>query len=265
LVPPVVRSAQNKKTDVWGWFFVLKKMVKLINLNQTMKTNQKGFAASTALLGAGAYIYISQTSGPKPAPIADQEVAQSEPVGKINPETDENISGSDKPLENKTLSGADGTVGWQAYRNEKCGYEIKYPAGYNPKEYNGDVSFVTSDTVKCHEQGGATETMCDEMNAGPYIGCGLATDFLNGAASLQAYIAQGMEDYSISPKFLPKPVNVGSLSGTEVEGSGAAGAYKDIYLEKGNYVIQFSVSKEGNAAGIKIYDQMLSTFNPIDK
>jgi cytoskeletal protein RodZ len=248
-------------------------VVKSIYNLQKMKTNQEGFAASTAiiiilavaLLGAVAYIYMNQTAGKNSVSTTNQEVVKSETVGRANPSEEKNISEPDKLAGYKDQPGTDDAADWLTYRNEKCGYEINYPADYSPKEYDGDVSFIASDTAKCREQGGATETMCDEMNAGPYIGCGLAADFLGGAKSLQEYIAQGMEDHSISPDFSPKPVTVGGLSGTEVEGSGAAGAYKDIYLQKGDYVVQFNVAKEGNTVGVKIYDQMLSTFKFIDK
>ena len=86
---------------------------------------------------------------------------------------------TDQPGQN-TIAAANSAADWQTYRNDNCGYEIKYPAEYSHVENNGKESFVTTDTVKCYEQGGAAQTMCDKTNGGPNINCYLAKDFLNG-------------------------------------------------------------------------------------
>jgi hypothetical protein len=139
------------------------------------------------------------------------------------------------------------TASWKNYQNEKCGYEIKYPQNYQAKdiaENAENAPYVVFNSAT----GGSS-----------FIYCYLAADFLKGVSSLQEYI-QEVEDHSISAK----PINVGNLTGTEVEGFGAAGSYKDIYLQKGDYILQFNIEKESNEAGIKIFDQMLSTFKFIE-
>lgn len=164
------------------------------------------------------------------------------------------------PARDQNRQDADDIAGWQTYRNEKCGYEIKYPAEYKPVEDNGGgVNFTTSATAKCHEQGGATESMCDETNAGPNIGCVLAKDFLNGVPNLQQYVTPGPTD-----TFTPRTVNVGNLTGTEVEGSGMGGVYKDIYLQKGDYIIVFDILRDGNDAGVATFDKMIATFEFVE-
>jgi len=55
-------------------------------------------------------------------------------------------------------------------------------------------------------------------------------------------------------------VNIASYPAIEVEGLGAGGTYRNIYLQKDDNIIEFNILKEGNESGIKIFDQMLSTF-----
>ena len=178
-----------------------------------------------ALAGTGAYFYVARTVKEKPASAVE------------TPKKEQKTADEAK---------ADDIASWKTYQNKKCGYEIKYPQNYQVEE---NASFVH---------------ILNSAGGGNFIYCVLASDFLKGAYSLQEYIKQGVKDHSISANFQPKSINVGNLTGTEVEGFGAAGSYKDIYLQKGDYILQFNIEKEANETGIKIFGQMLTTFKFIE-
>ena len=181
-----------------------------------MERNQKGFVAvlailivAVALAGVGAYFYIAQNAEQKP--------------------------------------GAGDVANWPIYRNERCGYEIRYPLNYKFEEGAVSVAFVSY---------GAS---------GNSISCESEADFLTGASSIQEYINRGIKNRIISPNFSPKSINVGNATGIEVEGIGSyAGGYKDVYLQKNGYILHFNVEKGENEVGVKIFDQMLSTFKLIE-
>jgi|GEM_PF-3861566 hypothetical protein len=224
-----------------------------------MKNNPKGFSvllavvivAAVALIGGGAYVYTVRMARPSYVPMP--EGGHEELPAAVEP----NPSGAGANV--VPAIAIDGTADWQTYRNENCGYEIKYPADYQPKEYNRAVSFIAPNTVKCHEQEGSMETMCDESNGGPSISCGPAAEFLSGALSLEDYINNRVKD-GVATGIKDKNLAVGNYSGIEAEGSGAAGAYRDIYVKNGGYIIWFSIEKEGNAGRLAIFNKMLSTF-----
>jgi len=217
-----------------------------------MKINQKGIAPIVVVLlvviftvaaGTGTYLFQSRFN------------AQKEPE-QINPPYHLKTDGQTVNVDNVSTND---TAGWQTYRSQ-CGYEIKYPSAYRPNEDGDNVSFVTTATVQCHEHDGSTDTMCDETNSGPNIICAASKDLLHGAASLADYIKQGIDDNAISKSFGQKVVNIASYPAIEVEGLGAGGTYRNIYLQKDDNIIEFNILKEGNESGIKIFDQMLSTF-----
>lgn len=141
-----------------------------------------------------------------------------------------------------TQTAASDTADWQTYRNDNIGFEIKYPKDYKPTENGDNVTFAVD---------------------GPTINYGLTAQFLNGFTDLQAYINDRIAGSSISRTVPQKNIKVGGLSGIEVEGFGEAGAYRDIYIQSGDYTFWFSIPKEGNAANLKTFDQMLSTFKII--
>lgn len=215
--------------------------------------NQKGVApillilVVVAVLAAGGLAVKYTIDSQKEA---DQELARQ----------DELVQKSNEELAEEDNESADETADWQTYRNEECGYEIKYSKDYQVDEFEKSVSFITPQNIECHQQGGPTETMCDEVNSGPAIMCEPTAEFLDSFATLQEYIDDRIKSHVTSSIFEPKTVNVGGYSGIEVEGLGAGGSYKDIYLQIGNNTLWFDVLKEGNAEGIKIFDQMLSTF-----
>jgi hypothetical protein len=249
-----------------------------------MEINQNGFAAMGIILtvvavlifgGTGVW-YLNQTAKPKPAPMVSEQPVQpktnsqpelNQPGTPVVPHTQEpaasETQGAASHSQATTQPSADDISGWQTYRNEKCGYEIKYPAEYNPVENDGNVSFLNAEAMKCYRLGNRAGKDCIDYSALAYINCSLSKDFLNGASSIEDYITQGVKSASFSPNFTPKAISVGNSHGIEAEGMGYAGAYKDIYLQKGDYIIQFEVQKEGNGVGVGIFDKMVSSFKVV--
>jgi hypothetical protein len=176
-----------------------------------------------------------------------------------------------KPIDSNPSQAGTDFSGWQTYRDDKCGYEIKYPQNFQPADatpvddpnikYLSNILFRGPDTASCTQQAGCFK--------GFSISCFLASDFLKSMdaptahPSLQDYITQGIKGTRFSKNFPPKTVIAGNLSGIELEEFGAAGSYKTILFQKGDRIIQFNADKgEGDVTAA--IDQMIPTFKIIE-
>jgi len=120
-----------------------------------MKSNQNGFAMfvgvlillSLAAIGAGTYLYVSQTAKPKPVlAVQKTETPPSQLAINGDEATTEAVE-SEKSPETKTAEVASGQTepvdagGWKTYHDVECGFEFKYPAGYLPEKSDKGIFF----------------------------------------------------------------------------------------------------------------------------
>jgi hypothetical protein len=87
-----------------------------------------GILVIAGVVGASLY-FVKKQSPPSP-------VEQQAPIA-TPPEAQEKVPSEKAP--------ADGTANWKTYRNEKYGFEIKYPPGFFYSEENEGVRFIENE------------------------------------------------------------------------------------------------------------------------
>lgn len=232
-----------------------------------MESNQNGFAMfvgvlivlSLAAIGAGTYLYVSQTAKPKPVPAAQKTEIPPSQLAMNGDEATAEVVESEKSPETKITEVASGQTepvdagGWKTYRDVECGFEFKYPAGYLPEKSDKGIFF--SSGVDCKDN-----SFCAEVEGGmsPSVHCYAVAEILQGLTFENYLSERNAKDFPI------KKIVANGDYGYEIEEAGMAGAYKSIYFLNGDNLIEFSVAKEGNERGLAFIDQMISTFKFID-
>ena len=232
-----------------------------------MKSNQNGFAMfvgvlivlSLAAIGAGTYLYVSQTAKPKPVPAAQKtEIPPSQLAINGDEATTEAVE-SEKSPETKTAEVASGQTepvdagGWKTYHDVECGFEFKYPAGYLPEKSDKGIFF--SSGVDCKDNSFCAEV---EGSMSPSVHCYVAAEILRGLTFENYLSERSAKDFPI------KKIVMNGDYGYEIEEMGMAGAYKSIYFLNENNLIEFSVAKEGNERGMAFIDQIALTFKFVE-
>jgi hypothetical protein len=120
-----------------------------------MKPNQKGLApivivlAAIAILaigGAGAW-YFTQTVKPKSAPAVSQQTGRPATTDQRNSQT-QNTPENSAAVQPQPIDQAD-IAGWKTYRNEKYGFEFKYPGDLtdNTNSFGGTLAFASTKSI----------------------------------------------------------------------------------------------------------------------
>jgi len=225
---------------------------------------------TAAAIAAGVYWYQTQTKTQIPAQNQNVSAPNQNPADLTNQKNEPAPIGTGKekdlsaspetetpPAEKVTSPAAvppeADTAGWQTYRNEKYGFEFKYPAGYLPEKSDKGIFF--SSGVDCKDN-----SFCAEVEGGmsPSVHCYAVAEILQGLTFENYLSERNAKDFPI------KKIVANGDYGYEIEEAGMAGAYKSIYFLNGDNLIEFSVAKEGNERGLALIDQMISTFKFID-
>jgi len=111
-----------------------------------MKNNKNGFAVLPivsivivmALVGIGAYVYFNQIAGHKPVPVIGQNPSQQGAMDKPNPKTEQETPVNPEISKAQPANLID-TNNWQTYRNDKYGFQFRYPGFYSTETNIADI------------------------------------------------------------------------------------------------------------------------------
>jgi len=214
-----------------------------------MKTNQNGFAAVLAvliaavvLIGAGGYFYATKTAKPISAPVTQNETVV-EPATQASAQT-----------------AASDTSGWQTYRSDEWGMEIKYPETIYQKD-----NWCDKKTAECFISFEETKNKGQVLDW-PSITIGSVTTALSPRAWIEKNQPNIRQIENQKTPLSDIKVGAGQTPGVEFASSAAAGGSESIIIQGSNnnlLEISLNASPNGEIAPA-IFDQMLSTFKLVE-
>lgn len=160
----------------------------------------------------------------------------------------------------------DETANWQIYRNEKYGFEIKYPLDWQ-LDLRGvstlislDVeknNFLTEEEFKTRWGPYYDMRFVDDIKITVYASLNELPDNKEGL-SLGEWIEKRMGEYLIA-KNSKKEITINKYQGIEVEELGMT-SYRSIFLVRDPLIYEFSLEMARPLEEMNLFNQMLSTF-----